>query len=89
MHLLADVPRAPEALCDMIAEGLVGILHLEPGEMRRASQLMLKYRDRPMHFADAALVIVAERERLHTILTFDADFTVYRLPGRARFVVLP
>jgi predicted nucleic acid-binding protein len=49
---------------------------------------MLKYRDRPMDFADAALVRVAEREGVTKILTFDADFAIHRLPRRARFVIV-
>jgi predicted nucleic acid-binding protein len=42
-----------------------------------------------MDFADAALVRVAERDRLTHIVSFDRHFRVYSLPGRARFVVLP
>jgi predicted nucleic acid-binding protein len=42
-----------------------------------------------MDFADAALVRAAEREGLTRIVTFDADFAIYRLPRRARFTVLP
>ncbi len=89
MHLLADVPRAPDALCDMLSDGAVQILHLDTTDVPRLEELMRKYRDRPMDFADAALVRVAEREELNTILTFDADFAIYRLPRRARFRVLP
>ena len=45
--------------------------------------------DLPMDFADAALVCAAERSGVTHILTFDHHFTVYRLPRRARFTVLP
>jgi predicted nucleic acid-binding protein len=89
MHLLSDVARAPDTLCDMVSDGAVHMLHLDPADLPRLKQLMEKYRDQPMDFADAALVCVAERERLHTILTFDRHFAIYRLPGRARFKVLP
>jgi uncharacterized protein len=89
MHLLADVPRATEALCDMVADGAVHLLHLDAADVPRLKELMRKYQDRPMDFADAALVRVAEREGLNTILTFDADFAIYRLPRRARFTVIP
>jgi hypothetical protein len=51
--------------------------------------MMRKYRDLPMDFADAALVRVAERDRVTHILSFDRHFREYTLPGRARFVVLP
>jgi predicted nucleic acid-binding protein len=88
MHLLADVPRAADALCDRVSEGAVHLLHLDAADVPRIKQLMRRYKDRPMDYADAAFVCVAERERLTTILTFDGDFAIYRLPGRARFTVL-
>ena len=50
---------------------------------------MLKYADRPMDFADATLVRLAEREGLTTVLTVDQDFDVYRIGGRKAFRVLP
>ena len=50
---------------------------------------MRKYRDLPMDFADAALVRVAERDRLNRILTFDRHFEIYALPRRTKFTVLP
>jgi predicted nucleic acid-binding protein len=53
-------------------------------------ELMRKYRDLPMDLADAALVRVAERERLRRIFTLDRrDFQVYRPSRMGRFAVLP
>jgi uncharacterized protein len=89
MHLLAGVPRAHDGLCDMLSDGVVQLLHLDAADLPRIKQLLQKYRDRPMDFADAALVRAAEREGLTRIVTFDADFAIYRLPRRARFTVLP
>jgi predicted nucleic acid-binding protein len=38
---------------------------------------MGKYRDLPMHLADAALVRVAEREKIRTVFTLDRrDFEI-------------
>jgi predicted nucleic acid-binding protein len=52
--------------------------------------LMHRYADRPMDFADATLVHVAEREGLRTILTVDhSDFETYRIGRRAKFRILP
>jgi uncharacterized protein len=52
--------------------------------------LMHRYADRPMDFADATLVHVAEREGLRTILTIDhSDFETYRIGRGARFRILP
>lgn len=88
MHLLAEAPRAPEALCDMVSDGALSLIPLDATDVPRIKQLMLKYRDRPMDFADAALVRAAERDGLNRIVTFDADFAIYRLPRRARFTIL-
>ncbi len=52
--------------------------------------LMEKYQDLPMDLADAALVWVAEREGLRRVLTLDQrDFSVYRLPRKGAFTLLP
>ena len=52
--------------------------------------LMRRYADRPMDFADATLVHVAEREGLTTILTIDHDdFETYRIGRNAKFRILP
>ena len=48
--------------------------------------LMRRYRDRPMDFADATLVHIAERQSLSLILTIDHDdFETYRIQSRRRF----
>jgi predicted nucleic acid-binding protein len=72
----------------MLADGAVHLLHLDVIDVPTFKQSMRKYKDRPMDFADAALVSVAEREHLTTTLTFDSDFSI-RLPGRATFLRLP
>ncbi len=89
MHLLSEVPRAQDALFEMIEDDALGLAALDDGDLARMKVLMRKYRDLPMDFADAALVRVAERDRLTHIISFDRHFRVYSLPGRARFVVLP
>lgn len=73
----------------MVEDGLLRLVTLDARDMPRMKELMRKYRDLPMDFADAALVRVAERDRLTRILTFDRHFSVYRLLRRARFTVLP
>ncbi|MBF8301118.1 MAG: hypothetical protein HW394_1488 [Acidobacteria bacterium] len=88
MHLLADTWHGPDALCDMVSDGALTLIELDTPNLERIKQLMQKYRDLPMDFADAALVCAAERERLTRIVTFDRHFEIYRLPRRARFTVL-
>lgn len=85
MHLLRGIPRGQDTLFDMIDDGAVTLALPASGDLRRMKELMRKYRDLPMDFADAAFVVLAEREGFNRILTFDAHFEVYRLPRRARF----
>jgi len=79
-----------EAAWTFLRSGAVVVSNIEDPEMPQLRSLMLKYRDWPMDFADAALVHLANRESLSTNLTVDqADFTTYRLAGKRRFRVLP
>jgi predicted nucleic acid-binding protein len=51
---------------------------------------MERYADRPMDFADATLVLLAEREGLSDVFTVDHDdFETYRFAGSRRFRVHP
>ncbi|MFZ3109448.1 MAG: PIN domain-containing protein [Rectinemataceae bacterium] len=60
------------------------ILHpIEQDDMVRIVELTQKYSDRPMDFADATLVIAAEKRGIRQILSIDSDFDIYRLPGKA------
>jgi predicted nucleic acid-binding protein len=67
----------------------IKVLPMGEDDLAELERLMLKYADRPMDFADATLVRLAEREGLTTILTVDRDFEVYRIGGRKAFRVLP
>jgi uncharacterized protein len=90
MYLLADLPKAQEALWEMIDRGALQLLTLDAGDVSRIRELMKKYANRPMDLADAALLRVAEREGIRKIFTVDRrDFSVYRLHGRIRPALLP
>ena len=80
---------AQDALWEMIQAGAVEILSLGTDDVARMRDLMRKYRDLPMDLADAALVRVAERERLRRTFTLDRrDFQIYRPSRIGRFAVL-
>ena len=49
--------------------GAVTVLSITDTDMPDLERLMIKYRDRPMDFADATLVHLAGRESLSTIFT--------------------
>jgi len=90
MYLLADLPKAQEALWEMLARGALQLLPLDLADVSRIRELMGKYADRPMDLADASLIRVAEREGIRKIFTVDReDFSVYRLHGRVRPNIIP
>jgi predicted nucleic acid-binding protein len=90
MYLLNDLPKAQDALWEMLHRGAIQLLPLDVGDVPRMRELMRKYADRPMDFADAALLRVAEREGLRKIFTVDRrDFSVYRINGRVRPTIIP
>jgi len=90
MYMLRAYWRAQDALWEMLDTGAVEIMPLGIEDLPRMRELMRKYRDQPMDLADAALVRVAERERLRRIFTLDRrDFQIYRPSRIGRFAILP
>ena len=90
MYLLSFSWEAQAALWEMIETEVLVILALDRGDSARMKELMRKYRDLPMDLADAALVCVAERERIRRVFSLDRrDFTVYRPRKIDRFSIIP
>lgn len=88
VHLLGGPPAA-RSLLEMIEEGTLRLAVLDENDAPRMRELMIKYADLPMDLADAALVRVAEREKILRILTIDADFSLYRPIHARNFEVIP
>lgn len=79
-HLLAPDSTGAQRLMDFIAESGLTIWPFDDELLSRCFELMIQYVDRPMDFADASLVAVAEAERLNKIFTIDrSDFVTYRI----------
>ena len=90
MYLLGFSSRAQDALWEMVEGEALALAALDRHDASRMQALMRKYRDLPMDLADAALVRVAEREKLQHIFTLDRKhFRVYRPAGVGRFSILP
>ena len=73
--------RAGHDLDTLFALMEVGFLRVgfdSQAEARQVRGLMRQYRDRPMAFADACLVRMAELHPDSCIWTLDSDFRVYR-----------
>jgi hypothetical protein len=90
MYLLGFSSRAQDALWRLLETDAFKILGLDAADVPRMRDLMRKYRDLPMDLADAALVRVAEREKIARVFTIDRrDFELYRPRGLPRFTILP
>jgi hypothetical protein len=77
--------RCLEWLGDATRAGLLDV-DREPLDFRAIEKLARKCADQPMDFADASVVLLANRTGLREILTADRrDFAVYRTAGRTRF----
>jgi hypothetical protein len=88
-HLLGFDRRAQRALLAFVAAGAVEIADLGAGDVSRAAALMERFDDLPMDFADATLVVLAERLGTNRVFTLDRkDFGAYRI-GRRAFRIVP
>lgn len=90
MYLLRDYPTALHAISEMVASEACILLPIASADFARINELMVKYEELPMDFADACLVRVAERERIKNIFTLDqVHFSLYRPKGIKYFRLLP
>ena len=89
-HLVGDSRHETDAAWRFVRSGAVTVLPIDDRDLPSLESLVRKYHDRPMDFADATLVHLAEREVLATVFTVDHDdFETYRIGGRKRFRILP
>ena len=89
-HMVGHARHEMEGAWAFVRSGLIVVATISQSELPELHELMSKYWDRPMDFADATLVHLARREGLNTILTIDrADFETYRIEGKRKFRILP
>lgn len=58
--------------------GAIQLPLIEQKELFAIRRMMQKYTNVPMDLADASLLYLAQRENIHTIISIDSDFDVYR-----------
>ena len=79
-HLVRHSPASVQRLMDIAVDGSLNFAELDAPLLKRSFQLMLRYEDTRMDFADATLVAVAESRGLRTVFTLDRrDFSIYRI----------
>ena len=89
-HLVGDSRKEVDAAWKLVRSGALTVAPISDQDLPELHSLMARYWDRPMDFADATLVHLAQRESLSTILTIDHDdFETYRIGRRRRFRVTP
>ena len=87
MHFLNRVRGGPELLVEFLEQSRTEIRpFVELAHLGRAAQLMRKYADTPMDFADATLVLLAQEASIAEVLTLDRrGFSTFRFGGQKRF----
>jgi uncharacterized protein len=85
-HLLEPGSKGAEGLMQFILEGYMTVTALEQTDTARAFELMDKYSDRLMDYADASIVAVAEKMKTLRVFTLDmGDFSTYRIKKGHRY----
>ena len=88
-YLLRNLSGASEAVIENIAAGIFQVAFQLSRETAAVRQLLRKYKDRKIDFADACLIRLADQFGTADILTLDRDFAVYRWGKNKPFRVLP
>lgn len=90
LYLLNFSIIAQKAAFDFVLENIVKIIPQDAESLAQAKQLMTKYSDLPMDYADATLVALAQDTEISTIATLDRkDFSIYRLSAAKQFTIVP
>jgi predicted nucleic acid-binding protein len=89
-HLVGHDLHQQRIAWRFVHSGTLTLCAITDRDLPEIVSLMERYADRPMDFADATLVHLAQRERISTVFTIDfADFQSYRIAGRQRFRIVP
>ena len=90
LYILNFSITAQCAALDFVLESVVEIVPSNIESLKKTKNLMKKYADLPMDFADATLVCLATQTGMQNIVTFDKkDFAIYKLPKKKSFTIMP
>lgn len=92
MHFVSTGASGPRLLSEFVQKSGVDLFDLtHPPALPEVVSLMEKYRNVPMDFVDATLVVLADELNVRDVLTLDRrGFSIYRTRrGRAFRLVLP
>jgi predicted nucleic acid-binding protein len=90
LYLLGPSIKAQRAGIEFILRAGAMLVPQSQESLRRGLELMEKYKDIPMDFADATLVVLAEEIGISEIFTLDLrGFGTYRILSKKTFKILP
>ena len=90
LYILNFSITAQCAALDFVLESVVEIVPSSTDSLKKIKNLMKKYDDLPMDFADATIVCLAAETDMQNIVTFDRkDFAIYKLPKKKSFTIMP
>jgi predicted nucleic acid-binding protein len=90
MHLLRRRPGASRVCLEFLIRPGALLVPTTPARLRLCVDLMSRYGDTPMDFADATLVALAEEFGVGHVLTLDRrGFVPYRWRRTKRFTIAP
>jgi predicted nucleic acid-binding protein len=70
---------AMHRVLDEISKGAYAYEPTTPGDLNRAHEIDLKFKDLALGLVDATVAALAERLRVHRLLTTDRDFAALRI----------
>ena len=89
LYLLDFSVKAQSAAIDFILKSVVELIPTSVESLGKVKNLMKKYSDLPMDYADATIVNLAIDTDIKNIITFDKrDFGIYRIK-RQTFQIMP
>lgn len=90
LYLIGPTWQAQQVGLEFLLRGAFVLIPSSRPSLQRVAALMKKYHAVPMDFADATLVALGEDLQTNQIFTLDRrGFSVYRLPGKKTFHILP
>ncbi|MBI5188215.1 MAG: PIN domain-containing protein [Nitrospirae bacterium] len=90
IYLLGPSIRAQRTCIEFILKDGAILVPQSSQSLSRAAELLEKYRDIPMDFTDATLVVLAEETGINEVFTLDKKgFNAYRIHGKRFFKLWP
>jgi len=90
LYLLNFSTKAQAAAIDFVLKGAIILVPFSLESLKQTRNLMEKYHDIPMDYADATLVCLAQDLSVNHIVTFDRKgFSIFRSTPRQYFSLIP